>query len=71
MGLQHALAMAAGIVSIPIVVSGADAFQLPTPDTQYLISVGLLLSGLSSLIQVHRFELTSHPGSVIELAPTR
>jgi len=57
MGLQHALAMAAGIVSIPIVISGADAFQLPTPDTQYLISVGLLLSGLSSLIQVHRFEL--------------
>jgi xanthine/uracil permease len=57
MGLQHALAMAAGIVSIPIVISGATAFQLPTPDTQYLISVGLIMSGLSSLMQVHRFKL--------------
>ena len=57
MGLQHALAMAAGIVTIPVIISGADSFRLPTPDTQYLISVGLILSGLSSLIQVHRFEL--------------
>ena len=27
-GLQHALAMAAGIVSIPIIISGPDAFRL-------------------------------------------
>jgi len=57
MGLQHAMAMAAGIVSIPIIISSADAFRLPTPDTQYLISVGLILSGVSSLIQVRRFAL--------------
>ena len=57
MGLQHALAMAAGIVSIPIIISGPDAFRLPTPDIQYLISVSLIMSGLSSLVQVHRFQL--------------
>ena len=57
MGLQHAMAMAAGIVSIPIVISGKTAFQLPTPDTQYLISVGLMMSGVSSMMQVHRFKL--------------
>lgn len=57
MGLQHALAMAAGIVSIPIIISGPDAFRLRRPDTQYLISVSLIMSGISSLVQVHRFEL--------------
>ena len=76
MGLQHALAMAAGIVSIPIVISGATAFQLPTPDTQYLISVGLIMSGLSSLMQVHRFKLpngkflgTGESGVVLSSSP--
>ena len=55
MGLQHALAMAAGIVSIPIILGGNTAFRLGTGDIQYLVSVGLILSGLSSLVQVSRF----------------
>jgi hypothetical protein len=54
---KHARSKKLLFVTIPVIICGADSFRLPTPDTQYLISVGLILSGLSSLIQVHRFEL--------------
>jgi len=57
MGFQHALAMLGGIVSVPIIVGGPFDAQLSNAEVQYLISAGLISSGLLSLIQIYRIKL--------------
>ncbi|RFU20580.1 purine permease [Geodermatophilus marinus] len=48
-GLQHVLSMYAGVVAVPIIVG--TALELTTAQTTYLISAGLFISGLATLLQ--------------------
>lgn len=55
LGLQHALAMLAGVVTPPLLISFAANFDVATQ--QYLVSASLIVSGLLSLIQITRFRI--------------
>ena len=57
MGLQHALAMLGGIVSVPLIVGGPFDAKLSNEEKEYLISAGLISSGILSLVQIYRFKL--------------
>ena len=57
MGFQHALAMMGGIITPPILVSGAFYARFTTEETQYLLSVGLICSGILSFTQILQFKL--------------
>lgn len=48
-GMQHVMAMFIGVITMPLVVSGALKFSLA--DTAYLVSMGLFISGISTIIQ--------------------
>ncbi|PHH61693.1 hypothetical protein CDD81_8038 [Ophiocordyceps australis] len=57
LGLQHALAMLAGVITPPILLSGPDGANL-TPDEQhYLVSTALIVSGILSCLQINRFRI--------------
>ena len=49
-GLQHVLAMFVGVISVPLLV--AQALNLPVEEGAYLVSMGLLASGIGTLVQV-------------------
>jgi xanthine/uracil permease len=57
MGFQHALAMLGGIVSVPLIVGGPFDAKLSSEEKEYLISAGLISSGLLSIIQIYRLKL--------------
>ncbi|KAK1962231.1 hypothetical protein LY78DRAFT_720200 [Colletotrichum sublineola] len=61
LGFQHALAMLAGIVTPPILLSGAAGANLTGEMQQYLVSTALIVSGLLSLIQITRFHILKTP----------
>ncbi|KAK3942086.1 uric acid-xanthine permease [Diplogelasinospora grovesii] len=61
LGFQHALAMLAGIITPPIIMSGAGGANLSTGQTQYLVSTALIVSGLLSVIQITRFHIYRTP----------
>ena len=48
-GLQHVLSMYAGVVAVPLIVG--TALELPPADITYLLSAGLFVSGIATLIQ--------------------
>lgn len=48
-GAQHVLAMFVGVISVPLLV--ARILQMPADQTAYLVSMGLVASGLSTLVQ--------------------
>jgi xanthine permease XanP len=48
-GIQHVMAMFVGVITMPLVVCGALKFSLT--DTAYLVSMGLFISGISTIIQ--------------------
>ena len=48
-GLQHVLSMYAGVVAVPLIVG--TALQLSGTQTTYLLSAGLFLAGLATLLQ--------------------
>ncbi|CAM9461477.1 unnamed protein product [Choristocarpus tenellus] len=52
MGLQHALAMVGGIITVPLLISNLFSANLGDEQQQYLISASLIVSGITSLIQV-------------------
>jgi hypothetical protein len=57
LGFQHALAMLAGVITPPIILSGPSGANL-TPDMQqYLVSTALIVSGTLSMIQITRFHI--------------
>ncbi|GIZ43675.1 hypothetical protein CKM354_000689200 [Cercospora kikuchii] len=59
LGLQHALAMLAGIIAPPIILSGAANFE---PEVQnYLVSTALIVCAILSSIQISRFHIWSTP----------
>ncbi len=61
LGFQHALAMLAGIITPPIILSGSGGVNLPPEQTQYLVSTALIVSGVLSLIQIKRFHIYKTP----------
>jgi uric acid-xanthine permease len=61
LGFQHALAMLAGIITPPIILSGEAGANLEPDTQQYLVSAALITSGLLSLIQITRFHIYKTP----------
>jgi len=61
LGFQHALAMLAGIITPPIILSGAAGVNLETNKQQYLVSTSLIVCGLLSMIQITRFHIKGTP----------
>jgi len=57
MGFQHALAMIGGIVSVPLLLAGPFDARMSNAEQEYLISAGLIVSGILSLIQITQFKL--------------
>ncbi len=48
-GLQHVLSMYAGVVAVPLIVG--SALKLSPTDITYLVSAGLFMSGIATLLQ--------------------
>lgn len=59
LGLQHSLAMLAGIITPPIIL--ASAANLSADVEQYLVSTSLIVSGILSMIQITRFHIAKTP----------
>lgn len=57
LGLQHSLAMLAGIISPPILLGGSSGANFETGTYQYLVSTAMITSGLLSLIQMIRIHV--------------
>jgi uracil-xanthine permease len=59
LGFQHALAMLAGIITPPIILSSSA--NLIQADQQYLVSACLIMSGILSIIQISRIHIRGSP----------
>lgn len=57
LGLQHALAMLAGVITPPIILSGPSGANLEIKQQQYLVSTALIISGIFSAVQITRFRI--------------
>ncbi|OAA62720.1 purine permease [Niveomyces insectorum RCEF 264] len=57
LGLQHALAMLAGVITPPLILAGAAGGNLDADHTQYLVSAALIVSGFLSMVQITRFHI--------------
>ncbi|KAJ5414673.1 hypothetical protein N7509_001300 [Penicillium cosmopolitanum] len=57
LGLQHALAMLAGVISPPIMLGGSSGVNFGDDLYQYLVSTSLVVSGLLSAVQMTRFHV--------------
>lgn len=57
LGLQHALAMLAGVISPPIMLGGSSGLNFGDELYQYLVSTSLIVSGLLSAMQMARFRV--------------
>lgn len=57
MGFQHALAMMGGIITPPILVSGIFYARFTNEETQYLLAVGLICSGILSFTQIYQLKI--------------
>ncbi|KAL2652908.1 hypothetical protein R1flu_021036 [Riccia fluitans] len=55
MGLQHALAMVGGIIAPVIILTKSARFR--PEEQQYLISAALILSGVTSLVQITQIKI--------------
>ncbi|KAM0424251.1 hypothetical protein ACHAPT_010623 [Fusarium lateritium] len=55
LGFQHALAMLAGVITPPMIIS-SSANLLPE-QKQYLVSTALIVSGIFSAVQITRFRI--------------
>ncbi|OXV06296.1 hypothetical protein Egran_05939 [Elaphomyces granulatus] len=61
LGLQHALAMLAGVITPPIILGGTAGANLSGDTANYLVSTSLIMSGILSAIQVTRFHILKTP----------
>lgn len=61
LGFQHALAMLAGVMTPPIILSGAGGVNLDVSYQQYLVSTSLIVCGILSSIQITRFHIWKTP----------
>lgn len=67
LGFQHALAMLAGVITPPILLSGQGGANLTTEEQQYLVSTALIVSGILSAVQITRFHIFKTPLVVLFL----
>lgn len=61
LGLQHALAMLAGVITPPLLMSGSTGVNFGVEMQQYLVSTALIVSGALTLIQIARFHIYKTP----------
>lgn len=61
LGFQHALAMLAGLITPPIILSGSGGAALDEATSQYLVSTSLIVCGILSSIQITRFHVYKTP----------
>lgn len=61
LGLQHTLAMLAGVITPSLILSGAGGVNLPAYLQQYLVSTSLIVCGILSSIQITRFHIMGTP----------
>lgn len=61
LGLQHTLAMLAGIITPPLILSGQGGVNLSGELQQYLVSTSLIVCGILSAIQITRFHIYKTP----------
>jgi len=61
LGLQHTLAMLAGIITPALILSGPGGVNLPADLQQYLVSTSLIVCGILSAIQITRFHIYGTP----------
>ena len=61
LGLQHALAMLAGIIAPPIILAGQGGANLEPAQQQYLVSTALIVSSIISSVQISRFHIPKTP----------
>lgn len=61
LGFQHALAMLAGIITPPLIMSGSGGVNLDSDWQQYLVSTSLIVCGILSSIQITRFHIWKTP----------
>jgi len=61
LGLQHALAMLAGLITPPLILSGAGGAHLSDEMQQYLVSTSLIVCGILTSIQITRFHIKGTP----------
>ncbi|KAI5306157.1 hypothetical protein KEM55_008699, partial [Ascosphaera atra] len=59
LGLQHSLAMLAGVITVPIMISGQA--NLDNDTQQYLVSTVLIVSGILSCVQITRIWIYKTP----------
>ena len=61
LGFQHSLAMLAGIITPPIILSGSGGANLDPNTSSYLVSTSLIVCGILSSIQITRFHIYKTP----------
>ncbi|KAI9655450.1 MAG: hypothetical protein M1831_004867 [Alyxoria varia] len=61
LGLQHALAMLAGIITPGLILSGPGGANLSQEDSQYIVSTALIVCGILSAIQITRLHIYKTP----------
>jgi xanthine/uracil permease len=61
LGFQHALAMLAGVITPPIILSGTGGANFPASTQRYLVSTSLIVCGILSSIQITRFHFYKTP----------
>lgn len=61
LGLQHALAMLAGIITAPLILTGAAGANFGPEAQQYVVSAALIVSGVLSCVQITRFRIYKTP----------
>lgn len=61
LGFQHALAMLAGIITPPIILSGSAGANFSADTQRYLVSTSLIVCGILSAIQITRFHFYKTP----------
>ncbi|KAF2501563.1 purine permease [Lophium mytilinum] len=61
LGLQHALAMLAGVVTPSLILGGPAGVNLAPDQQQYLVSTALIVCGILSSIQITRFHIMKTP----------
>ncbi|KAN0091854.1 Xanthine/uracil permease [Hyaloscypha variabilis] len=61
LGFQHALAMLAGVITPPLIMSGQGGVNLSTQEQQYLVSTSLIVCGILSAVQITRFHIRGTP----------
>ena len=57
MGFQHAIAMLGGVITPPLLISGPFNARLTTSESQYLLAVSLIISGLLSVVQIYQMRI--------------